>query len=98
MYGLTGDFQAVDGQIFGKYWVCGWQDFIVESFAGTHDMLGGQIWGWYNELGNTSQKTKEQEVLSNITTVAALPISAPFAIADLMSSDFVEVLFKLGGN
>ena len=61
-------------------------------------MLGGQIWGWYNELGNTSQKTKEQEVLSNITTVAALPISAPFAIADLMSSDFVEVLFKLGGK
>ena len=48
--------------------------------------------------GNTSQKTKEQEVLSNITTVAALPISAPFAMADLMSSDFVETLMKIGGQ
>ena len=104
LYGETGGFQAVEGgwyfngEPLFKYKPGSISDLSVESFAGTHDMLGGQIWGWYNELGNTSQKTKGQEVLSNITTVAALPISAPFAMADLMSSDFVEVLFKLGGN
>ncbi|WP_155275351.1 hypothetical protein [Gallibacterium anatis] len=45
MYGLTGGFQAIDGKMLGKYQVGSWQDIIVESFAGTHDMLGGKIWG-----------------------------------------------------
>ena len=104
LYGETGGFQAVEGgwyfngEPLFKYKPGSISDLSVESFAGTHDMLGSQIWGWYNELGNTSQKTKEQEVLSNITTVAALPISAPFAMADLMSSDFVETLMKIGGQ
>lgn len=70
----------------------------MESFAGTYDMLGGQLWGWYNEQGNTSSKNGFQEKASQITTAIAIPVSAPFAMADLMSSDFVEVLFKLGGN
>ncbi len=32
------------------------------------------------------------------TTVVAIPVAAPFALSDLMSSDMMEVLFKLGGN
>ena len=105
MYGLTGGFQSIGGEMFGKYQVGSWQDFIVESFAGTHDMLGGQIWGLYDAVGNTTRgrdlnnsPNKNDEKISSITAITAIPVSAPFAMADLMSSDFVEVLFKLGGN
>ena len=69
-----------------------------DIYAGTHDMLGGQIWGWYDKQGNTSQKNNIQQFLSDRTTEIAIPISAPFAVSDLISSDMMEVLFKLGGN
>lgn len=71
---------------------------MVESFAGTHDYLGGQLPGWYDPVGNTSNKNLLQKTGATITTVGAIPVSAPFAMADLMSSDFVELLMKLGGN
>ncbi|MFZ7277885.1 hypothetical protein ACLS0F_11560 [Avibacterium endocarditidis] len=105
MYGLTGGFQSIGGEMFGKYQIGSWQDIIVESFAGTHDMLGGQIWGLYDAAGNTTRgrgldnsPNKNDEKISSITAITAIPVSAPFAMADLMSSDFVEILFKLGGN
>lgn len=73
-------------------------DHLVESFAGTHDMLGGQIWGWYDKQGNTSQKNNTQQFLADRTTEIAIPISTPFALSDLINSDVMEVLFKLRGN
>ncbi|WP_150540083.1 hypothetical protein [Actinobacillus vicugnae] len=104
LYGETGGFQSVEGGWYlgGKplltYKPGDISDFAVESFAGTHDMLGGQIWGWYDKLGNTSEKTPIQSVTSQVTTVVAIPVSAPFATTDLMSSDFFEVLMKIGGQ
>ena len=104
LYGPTGGFQAIEGgwylpfNVTIPYKVGSFSDKLVESFAGTHDMLGGQIWGWYNEQGNTSSKNSFQDKASQITTAVAIPVATPFAMADLMSSDFVEVLFKLGGN
>ncbi|MCW9733586.1 hemagglutinin repeat-containing protein [Avibacterium sp. 20-15] len=104
LYGPTGGFQAIEGgwylpfNITIPYKIGSFSDKLVESFSGTHDMLGGQIWGWYNEQGNTLSKNSFQEKTSQITTSIAIPVSAPFAMADLMSSDFVELLFKLGGN
>ena len=104
LYGPTGGFQSGIGGFYSggtaifNYRQGGFWDNLVESFAGTHDLLGGQIWGWYDDKGNTSSKTSFQQGASDVTTVVALPVSMPFAISDLVSSDFVEVLFKLGGN
>ena len=104
LYGPTGGFQSVeggwysDGKVITPYKPGNISDHLVESFAGTHDMLGGQIWGWYDKQGNTSQKNNIQQFLSDRTTEIAIPISAPFAVSDLISSDMMEVLFKLGGN
>ncbi|MCK3654776.1 hypothetical protein A4G19_03045 [Pasteurellaceae bacterium Macca] len=61
-------------------------------------MLGGQIWGWYDKKGNTAKKTNFEEKASLATTVIAIPVSAPFAISDVMSSDMFEILMKIGGN
>ena len=30
-------------------------DYMVESFAGTHDTIGGDITGLYDEQGNTTR-------------------------------------------
>ncbi|MFP4733220.1 two-partner secretion domain-containing protein [Pasteurella multocida] len=104
LYGETGGFQSVEGEWnlhFTRipYSIGSLSDQVVESFAGTHDMIGGQMWGWYDKQGNTLQnKNVAQHIGSTATTVIAIPVAAPFAVSDAISSDFMEVLFKLGGN
>lgn len=103
LYGPTGGYQPIQGGWYlgGRefpYNEGDFSDMLVESFAGTHDYLGGQLPRWYNKQGNTSQKNSVQQFLADRTTEVAIPVSAPFAVSDLISSDMMEVLFKLGGN
>ncbi|NBI41717.1 hypothetical protein GVX86_09725 [[Haemophilus] felis] len=104
LYGETDGFQSVEGEWnlhFTRipYSIGSLSDQVVESFAGTHDMIGGQIWGWYDKQGNTLQnKNIAQHIGSTATTVIAIPVTAPFAVSDAISPDFMEILFKLGGN
>lgn len=65
-------------------------DRLVESFAGTHDLIGGQIWGFYNSQGNTIQKTETEQLRAEITTAVAISLAVPFAMADLMPSDLLQ--------
>ncbi|WP_207904101.1 hypothetical protein [Bisgaardia hudsonensis] len=103
-YGATGGFQPVeggwyfDGKPLMQYKKGDFSDILVESFAGPHDLLGGQIWGWYDKQGNTSQKNGLESKASEVTTAVAIPVTVPIALSDLISSDFMEVLYKLGGN
>ena len=55
-------------------------------------------WGWYDKQGNTVPKNKLTGVASDITTVVAIPVSAPFALSDVLSSDTFELLMKIGGK
>ncbi|TDB29721.1 hypothetical protein ATCM_11530 [Stenotrophomonas sp. ATCM1_4] len=104
IHGPTGGFQPVKGAWyfpFNKvvpYGSGSFSDTLVEAFAGTHDLLGGQIWGWYGDDGNTAvDRTKSQKLASSVTTVIAIPVAAPFALSDLISSDVIQVLVGLGG-
>ena len=103
LYGETGGFQSVQGEWnlhFTRipYRIGSISDMAVESFAGTHDLLGGQVWGWYDKQGNTAEKNKLTGIASGVTTVIAIPVSAPFALSDVMSSDMFELLMKIGGK
>ena len=103
LYGETGGFQPVQGEWnlhFTRipYSIGSISDMAVESFAGTHDLLGGQAWGWYDKQGNTAEKSKLTGVASGVTTVIAIPVSAPVALSDVMSSDMFELLMKIGGK
>ena len=103
LYGETGGFQSVQGEwnlhfMRIPYSIGSISDMAVESFAGTHDLLGGQAWGWYDKQGNTAEKNKLTGVASGVTTVIAIPVSAPFALSDVMSSDMFELLMKIGGK
>ena len=96
LYGSTGGFQAIEGgwylpsNITIPYKVGSFSDRLVESFAGTHDLIGGQIWGFYNSQGNTTQKTETEKLRAEITTAVAISLAVPFAMADLISSDLLQ--------
>ena len=104
LYGETGGYQPIAGEwnlhfMSIPYSVGSWSDLLIESFAGSHDYLGGQKPGWYDSEGNTSRnRTDWQNAGATTTTILAIPAAAPFAISDLMSSDMFEVLMKLGGH
>lgn len=103
LYGPTGGFQPIEGGwylpggVVIPYKSGSLSDMVVESFAGTHDYIGGEIWGWYGKDGNTStNRTTFQNTASTATTVTAIPVAAPFALADLLDSNTVQFLFSLG--
>ncbi|OOF42178.1 hypothetical protein BKK51_13050 [Rodentibacter trehalosifermentans] len=98
-YGATGGHQPEKGGWYLpgltiRYEPGDLSDILVESFAGTHDLIGGQRWGFYDYLGNTSEKTKGEKVAAEVITWIAIPVAAPFALADFFSSDMVEILMK----
>ncbi|TCP92081.1 hypothetical protein EDC44_12834 [Cricetibacter osteomyelitidis] len=80
------------------YGVNSLSDKIVESFAGPHDLIGGQAWKFYDKDGNTAEKSPLTQFRADVTTAVAIPVTAPLALSDIMTSDMVEILMKLGGN
>ena len=97
LYGGTGGLQGVQGELFGmKYHSGSFVDRVIESFAGAHDLMGGQIWGFYSDNGNTSRnRSMSENVGSQITTTIAIPVSAPFALSDLLDFSSTKILFDL---
>lgn len=104
MYGATGGVQGLEGQMIGKSYPIGsfFWDSVVESFAGTHDFMGGQMWGFYDKDGNTTPGrdtyNKKDEYWSSKITVAAIPVAAPFTISDIVDSDFIQAIMKIRGH
>ena len=83
MEGSTGGVQGYKGTLFGSPYEAGsWQDKLIESFAGTHDMIGGKLSGLYDSQGNIKQGMSEAEINAYkvVSGVAIIP-SAPFAAA-----------------
>ena len=94
--GATGSAQAEHGTLIGSlYEPGGFRDMMIESFAGTHDFIGGQLPGFYGEDGNTKPGDKP---LQTVITTTAIPVAAPFALADIISPDVMAVILKLGSN
>lgn len=100
LYGPTGGFQGTGGLLepFGPYQTgTFWGDIgdrIVESFAGTHDFIGGQLPGFYDSEGNTSRGRSDlTNVAANTWTVAAIPIAAPFAVSEMVSPELLQFIF-----
>jgi filamentous hemagglutinin len=83
MSGPTGGVQGYKGTLFGTPYEAGsWQDKLIESFAGTHDMIGGKLSGLYDSQGNIKQgMSPTEKALYDRWAEAAIPVSAPFAAA-----------------
>lgn len=104
MAGPTGGVQGYKGALFGISYKAGdWMDQLIEAFAGTHDYLGGQLTGLYDEQGNIRQGMSDSErwVYDNLVTTTAIPIAAPFAAAQGLSPDVwnaISILLNSGGK
>ncbi len=99
LYGLTGGLQGDEGRFGSIHYSPGslkgdFFDTAVESFAGTHDYIGGQLPGFYDETGNTSRKRSDfTKVASEVWTIAAIPQAAPFALSEVVSPELLEFIF-----
>ncbi|MDO9281891.1 MAG: hemagglutinin repeat-containing protein [Methylotenera sp.] len=95
MPGDTGGIQGYKGTLFGKPYEAGsWQDKLIESFGGTHDFIGGQITGLYDEQGNIKRgmTNAERAIYNNLITTTAIPISAPFATAEFLPPEIWQAI------
>jgi filamentous hemagglutinin len=84
MRGLTRGVQGYKGTLFGKPYEAGsWQDKLIESFAGTHDVIGGRLTGLYDDLGNATRgrDSVTRNVQDAWSATGAVALSSPFAAA-----------------
>jgi len=86
MAGLTGGIQGAEGTLFGIPYAAGsWQDKLIEAFGGTHDVIGGQAVGLYDEQGNIQRGMTEIETKAyDVWSGAAIAPATPFAAATLL--------------
>ncbi len=65
MYGRT--VAIPDASKFGTPYEAGsWQDKLIESFAGTHDMIGGKLSGLYDDQGNIKRGMSQTGIPPNL--------------------------------
>ncbi len=98
--GATGGVQGEKGTLFGVPYAAGsWQDQLIESFAGSHDFIGGKLTGLYDEQGNIKRGMTDLEraVYDNVITIGAIPLAAPFAAAEGMSPEVWKAIGILLG-
>ncbi|WP_318358538.1 hemagglutinin repeat-containing protein [Enterobacter sp.] len=101
LFGPTGGFQATGGLLvpFGEYTPGSfWDDIgdkIVESYAGTHDYIGGQLPGFYDSEGNTSRgRGPLTEAAAGTWTIVAIPLATPFAMTEMVSPELLDFIFN----
>jgi filamentous hemagglutinin len=100
MAGATGGIQGVKGTLFGYEYTAGsWQDKLIESFAGSHDFIGGKASGLYDSHGNIKRgmTDAERKLYDKVITTGAIPLAAPFAAADGVSPEVWKALGILLG-
>jgi filamentous hemagglutinin len=67
MSGPTGGVQGYKGTLFSTPYEAGsWQDKLIESFAGTHDMIGGKLSGLYDDQGNIKRGMSQTGIPPNL--------------------------------
>jgi len=94
-----GGIQGWKGTLFGEPYAAGsWQDKLIEAFGGTHDVIGGQATGLYDEQGNIKRGMSGAERTAyDIWSGAAIVPAAPFAMAELLSPEVWKAISILLG-
>jgi hypothetical protein len=84
--GPFGGCQGGKGEFFGSpYKPNSILDYVHESFSGAHDYLSSFL--LYDAQGNGIPRQHFMGVFSSSYSVAALPVSAPFAIAPIITQN-----------
>jgi len=68
-------------------------DWVVENYAGIHDIIGGELPGYYDRQGNTVRgMTKTDRTIQNIWASIAVPLVTPFALSTMTSYDIFKLI------
>jgi filamentous hemagglutinin len=100
MRGLTGGVQGYAGTLFGTpYGKGSWQDKLIESFAGTHDVIGGKLTGLYDDQGNATRGRDSftRNAQDAWSATGAVALSSPFAAAQGLPPEIwnaISILLK----
>jgi hypothetical protein len=84
--------------LFGIPYEAGsWQDKLIESFGGTHDVIGGQLSGLYDAQGNATRGRSKSVITAQDTWSAtgAIVVSTPFAMAELLPPEVWQAISVL---
>jgi filamentous hemagglutinin len=99
MAGLTGGIQGGTATFAGyTYPAGGVVDRVFKAFGGTHDYIGGQVTGLYDDHGNTRQGRSDAEKLVHETwSAVAIAPSTPLAMAELLPPEAWKAISILLG-
>ncbi|MDY3124071.1 MAG: hemagglutinin repeat-containing protein [[Actinobacillus] rossii] len=94
LFGATGGSQAIEGEMFGiKYKPGSFLDKLTETYAGQHDLVGGQ-WLFYDEIGNGNRYfTPNQEKWVDRFSIAAVPAVTPTTVPHALPLEIRFLLF-----
>jgi filamentous hemagglutinin len=95
LIGATGGNQGSPGTMFGfSYGAGSFVDTLVESYGGSHDYIGGQFPGFYDNLGNTSRdRSVLTSIAAEVSTYVALPLATPNALSEMVSPELLQFIF-----
>jgi filamentous hemagglutinin len=99
MHGETGGVQGGTATFLGyTYPAGGIVDQVFQAFGGTHDYIGGQLPGLYDENGDTRQgMTQAERTVHNTWSAIAIAPSAPFAMAELLPPEVWKAISVMLG-
>jgi filamentous hemagglutinin len=96
----AGGVQGYKSTLFGKPYEAGsWQDKLIESFAGTHDVIGGKLTGLYDDQGNATRGRDffTRNAQDAWSATGAVALSSPFAAAQGLPPEIwnaISILLK----
>ncbi|OOF46627.1 hypothetical protein BKK52_11130 [Rodentibacter trehalosifermentans] len=94
LFGATGGFQAIKGTMFGlEYKPGSFLDKLTETYAGQHDLVGGQLF-FYDKDGNGRRDlTPQQAQYIDYFSIGAVGVVTPTTIPHTLPIEVMNLLF-----
>ena len=71
---------------------------MIEAFGGTHDVIGGQGAGFYDDQGNAPRgRDASEKTINEVWAAVAIAPSVPFAAATLLPPEVWKAISILLG-
>jgi filamentous hemagglutinin len=98
MGGATGGVQGLQGTLGTTPLIYNYSpgeltDWVIENYAGIHDIIGGQLPGYYDIQGNTIRgMAGTDRTIQNIWASIAVPLVTPFALSGITSYETIKLI------
>ena len=94
LFGATGGFQAIKGTMFGlEYKPGSFLDKLTETYAGQHDLVGGQLFFYDREGNGRRNLTEKQQFWIDRYSEAAVVGTTPTTLPKTLPIEVMNLLF-----